>query len=67
MFPKNIQECLMDMDKFELIESVRELNPTASVEFLSQFQERELEEYLDHLMEADLSYASAVVAASLSD
>ena len=42
------------MDKFELIETIRELNSTASIEFLSQFSEQELEEYLDHLLEADI-------------
>lgn len=46
------------MDKFELIESVRELNPTASIEFLSQFTEQQLEEYLEHLLEADLAPAA---------
>ena len=42
------------MDKFELIETIRELNSTASIEFLSQFSEQELEEYLDHLLETDI-------------
>ena len=56
----------MDMDKFELIESVRELNPTASVEFLTQFHEKDLEEYLDHHMEADLSYSSVAVSTAVA-
>ncbi|MBN1437375.1 MAG: hypothetical protein JW936_09885 [Sedimentisphaerales bacterium] len=43
------------MDKFELIETIRELNSTASIEFLSQFSESELEEYLDHLLETDIT------------
>lgn len=42
------------MDKFELIETIRELNSTASIEFLSQFSEQELEEYLEHLLETDV-------------
>ena len=41
------------MTKAELIQTVRELNLTASVEFLSQFNEIELEEYVDHLLEVD--------------
>ena len=49
------------MDKFELIETVRELNPTASIEFLSQFSEDELEEYLDHLLETDLDRETQLV------
>lgn len=39
------------MNKFELIEEVRQLNSTASVEFLSQFDNFELQEYIDHLLE----------------
>jgi len=49
------------MDKFELIESVREMNPTATVEFLSQFTEYELEEYMNHLLEAEMSPLAALV------
>ena len=49
------------MDKYELIENVRELNPTASIEFLSQFEEDELEEYIEHLLDADLSETAALV------
>ncbi len=39
------------MNKFELIEAIREFNPTATVEFLTPFEENELEEYLNHLRE----------------
>jgi hypothetical protein len=39
------------MNKFELIEAIREFNPTATVEFLTPFDENELEEYLSHLRE----------------
>ena len=41
------------MIKSELIETVREFNSTASVEFLSQFSNIELQEYIDHLREVD--------------
>ena len=40
------------MDRFELIEAVRELNSTASIEFLSQFSQGELEAYLERLLQA---------------
>ena len=49
------------MDKFELIETIREHNPTASIEFLSQFTEEQLEEYLDHLLETDLPEVATYV------
>jgi len=48
------------MNKFELIESIRELNHTASVEFLSQFSETELQEYIDHLLAIDMACLTAV-------
>ncbi len=38
------------MNKFELIETIRELNQSASIEFLSQFTADELQEYAEHLM-----------------
>jgi len=50
------------MDKTELIETVRELNSTASVEFLSQFNEQQLQEYVDHLLELDFIDLTAAVA-----
>ncbi len=37
------------MSKFELIEAIREINQTATIDFLSQFHESQLEEYLRHL------------------
>jgi len=49
------------MNKFELIEEVRRLNSTASVEFLSQFNIEELQEYVEHLMELDTADLSAAV------
>ena len=51
------------MNKFELIEEIRRLNSTASVEFLSQFDINELQEYAEHLGEvsaADLSAAMPI-------
>ncbi len=47
------------MTKFELIEEIRSLNFTASVEFLSQFSEEELQEYLDHLMKVEINDLTA--------
>jgi hypothetical protein len=47
------------MNKFELIESVRELNGSASVDFLSQFSEEQLQEYIDHLLEVDVKDLTA--------
>ena len=41
------------MDKSELIETIREMNSTASVEFLSQFSVDELQTYCEHLLELD--------------
>ncbi|MCF7957334.1 MAG: hypothetical protein K9M57_02665 [Phycisphaerae bacterium] len=37
------------MNKFEIIEEINRLNTTASIEFLSQFSDGELTEYLEHL------------------
>lgn len=52
------------MTKIELIQTVRELNSTASPEFLSQFNEIELEEYVDHLLELDGSELTAAAPAA---
>lgn len=41
------------MSKSELIEVIRQMNSTASIDFLSQFSYYELKEYKDHLMELD--------------
>jgi hypothetical protein len=41
------------MTKFELIDSVRDLNPTAGIEFLTQFDEVQLEQYLKQLLEVN--------------
>jgi len=46
------------MDKQELIESICEINKTAKPEFLSNFSERDLAAYLEHLMELDLEELS---------
>jgi hypothetical protein len=37
------------MSKGQLIEYIRELNPTADAQFLDQFSEEQLHQYLDHL------------------
>ena len=42
------------MSKNELIDCICEINKTADPEFLSDFSEQELNEYLEHLMELDL-------------
>jgi len=48
------------MSKAELIDAVRELNTTASKEFLSQFNERQLQEYIDQLLEVDFVDLTAI-------
>ena len=52
------------MSKSELIETVRELNLTASVEFLSQFNEFELQEYISHLQQVDTLELTAAAPVS---
>jgi len=47
------------MSKSELIDTIRELNSTASVEFLSQFDEKDLKEYMSHLLETDRAELTA--------
>ena len=42
------------MTKRELINCILEINTKAKPEFLAQFTEKELQEYLEHLMELDL-------------
>jgi hypothetical protein len=37
------------MSKQQLIESIREQNPSANQDFLTQFDEQALHKYLDHL------------------
>ncbi|MBI9018235.1 MAG: hypothetical protein JEZ07_13345 [Phycisphaerae bacterium] len=49
------------MNKFELIEAIRQLNFTASVDFLTQFDEKELTEYLHHLSEVDKADLTAAI------
>ena len=43
------------MSKRELIDCICEINRTAKPEFLALFSEDELGDYLEHLMELDLS------------
>jgi hypothetical protein len=40
------------MSKRQLIDGIRELNPTAQAPFLSQFDEGALKQYLEHLKAA---------------
>ena len=37
------------MDKRQLIEDIRQINPTAGKQFLAQFNAQALRQYLDHL------------------
>ncbi|MBN1845801.1 MAG: hypothetical protein JW810_08970 [Sedimentisphaerales bacterium] len=50
------------MTKAELIEAIRELNFTASVDFLGQFTEEQLQQYLEHLLEVNMEQLTAVEA-----
>jgi hypothetical protein len=40
------------MDKRQLIEEIRQFNATATLPFLQQFDEKDLQEYLSHLQAA---------------
>jgi hypothetical protein len=40
------------MSKRQLIDGIRELNPTAQATFLAQFDEQALKQYLEHLKAA---------------
>jgi hypothetical protein len=42
------------MSKNELVSCICEINKSARPEFLQDFSEEELNEYLEHLMELDL-------------
>ena len=42
------------MSKRELIDCICEINTTARPEFLADFDEQQLSEYLEYLMELDL-------------
>jgi hypothetical protein len=44
----------LSMSKRELIDCIREINKTAKAQFLAMFSEKELADYLEHLMELDL-------------
>ena len=41
------------MSKRELIDYICEINKSAKTEFLADFSEKELTDYLNHLMEVD--------------
>jgi helix-turn-helix protein len=47
-------EGLVSMSKRELIDCIKEINKTAKAQFLAMFSEKELADYLEHLMELDL-------------
>jgi hypothetical protein len=49
------------MSKRELIDCIREINSTASPEFLARFSEEQLQQYLEHLMELDLNTIAVAV------
>ncbi|MGA3068039.1 MAG: hypothetical protein ABSF29_14435 [Tepidisphaeraceae bacterium] len=40
------------MSKRQLIEQIQSLNPTATEQFLSQFDDSDLQQYLQHLQDA---------------
>jgi len=42
------------MSKRELIDCICEINRSAKPEFLARFSKKELNDYLEHLMELDL-------------
>jgi len=44
----------LGMSKRELIDCICEINTSAKAEFLANFSEDDLKEYLEHLMELDL-------------
>jgi hypothetical protein len=48
-FSRVFFESMSAMNKRQLIDDIRQYNTTASVEFLSQFDEAALKQYLEHL------------------
>ncbi len=52
------------MDKAELVDMIRELNSTATEEFLEQFTEQELKQYLDHLKLLNIHDLTAATCSS---
>lgn len=51
---KRTMKGLLGMSKRELIDCICEINTSAKPEFLANFSEEDLKEYLEHLMELDL-------------
>ena len=45
------------MTKRQLIEDIRQHNPTAQPQFLAQFEEADLQQYLDHLEAAKAKHS----------
>ena len=50
--PRGISESKPPMNKRQLIDGIRQLNQTAQPEFLAQFDDDALEQYLRHLQTA---------------
>jgi hypothetical protein len=55
------------MRKRDLIDRIQSLNTTAASSFLSQFDERELHEYLDHLVSVQMRPHPNARAVSLDE
>jgi hypothetical protein len=47
--PQQLFDAKATMNKRQLIDAIREHNPTVTDAFLDQFTDRQLKEYLDHL------------------
>jgi hypothetical protein len=50
---QRLRDCLMS--KRELIDCICQINRSAKPQFLAQFSEEQLDEYLEHLLELDLN------------
>jgi hypothetical protein len=50
--PRAARESKLPMNKRQLIDGIRQLNQTAQPEFLAQFDDDALEQYLQHLQTA---------------
>jgi len=48
------------MTKRQLIEDIRQHNPTAQPQFLAQFEDADLQQYLDHLEAAKAKHARKI-------
>ena len=52
--PQGSMKGFLGMGKRELIDCICEINTSAKAEFLADFSEDQLKDYLEHLMELDL-------------